>query len=131
MAGPVLNAMTNNSRYVAVVLAISPNGQVTGGCLIGAGASQADLHLSVPAPQPASTGTRTIRGGLLVGTCRGLFSLHQQGPIIVGAASRFELKADAGIDGNDPHAIALAFSDTPSWSLEITADGLLQAEPTQ
>ena len=125
MSGPVLNAITNNSQYVAIVLEISSNGEVTSGCLIGTGTSKAILNLDVPTQQPIAS------GGLWLGTCRGLFSLHQKGPIIVGAASRFELKADAGIDGNDPHEISLAFSDTPGWSLEIVADGTLKAEPTQ
>ena len=132
MSGPVLKAITNNSKYVAVVLEISSNGQVTDGGLIGTGTSRPDLNLDVPTQQPDSTSARTIAsGGLLLGTCRGLFSLYQKGPIIVGAASKFEIKADAGIDGNDPHEISLAFSDTPGWSLEITADGMLKAEPTQ
>lgn len=131
MSGPVLNAMTNNSQSVAVFLEISSDGQITGGGLIGAGTSRADLNLEVPTRQPDSTRTRTLAsGGLWLGTSRGLFSLHQQGPIIVGAASRFELKADAGIDGNGPHEIDLAFSDTPGWSIEIVADGTLKAEPT-
>ncbi len=131
MSGPVLNAIANNSPYVAVVLEISSNGQITGGGLIGAGASRADLNLEVPTRQPDSTRARIITdGGLWLGTCRGLFSLHQQGPIIVGAASRFALKADAGIDGNGPHEIDLAFSDAPGWSIEIVADGTLKVEPT-
>ena len=132
MSGPVLNVISNNSRYIAVVLEISPDGRVTGGCLVGAGASREDLNLNIPTRLPSSTGARTATGdGLWLGTCRGLFNLRQQGPIIVGAASRFELKADAGIDGNDPHEIDLAFSDTPGWSIGIVADGTLKAEPTR
>lgn len=132
MSGPVLNAITNHSQYVAVVLTISSNGQVTGGGLIDAGASRVDLNLEVPTQQPDSTRTRPLAGGgLWLGTGRGLFSLHQQGPILVGAASRFALNADVGIDGNAAREMPLAFSDTPAWSLKITADGLLEAEPTQ
>ena len=128
MSGPVLKAISNNSKYVAVVLEISPNGQVTSGCLIGKGTSRPDLNLSVPTQ--TSDPVPTIAGGqLLLGTCRGLFSLRQKGPFIVGAAERFGFDADAGIDGNDRREIPLAFSATPSWSLEITADGILRAEP--
>jgi hypothetical protein len=91
-----------------------------------------DLNLNIPTRPPYSTGARTIAdGGLLLGTCRGLFGLHQKGPITVGAASRFELAADAGIDGNGPREISLAFSDTPGWSIEIAADGTLKAEPAR
>jgi len=126
----MLKAIVNGSKCDAVVLEIASNGQATGGCLVGAGASRIDLNLAVPARQPDSTGARTMAGdGLWLGTCRGLFSLHQQGPIIVGAASRFWLKADAGIDGSGPREIDLAFSDTPGWSIEIVADGTLKAEP--
>ncbi|HHW77731.1 MAG TPA: hypothetical protein GX399_12000 [Xanthomonadaceae bacterium] len=131
MSGPVLNAILNNSKHVAVVLEISSDGQVTGGCVIGAGASRANLHLNVPTRRPDSTGARTVaNGGLWLGTCGGLFGLRQKGPITVGAASKFELEADAGIGGNDPREIDLAFSDTPGWSIEIVADGMLKAEPT-
>jgi hypothetical protein len=132
LSNPVLNAVLNNSKYVAVVLEISSDGQVTSGCLINTGASREDLHLDVPT-QPYSTSDQTIAndGLLLLGTCRGLFKLHQQGPIIVGAGSEYELAADAGIDGNDSHKISLAMSDTPGWSLEITANGMLKANRGQ
>ena len=132
MSGPPLKAIANGSKYDAVVLEISPDGRVTGGCLVGAGASREDLNSNIPTRPPYSAGARTMTdGGLLLGTCRGLFSLHQKGPVTVGAASRFELKADAGIDGNDPREIDLAFSDTPGWSIGIVADGTLKAEPTR
>lgn len=130
MSGPPLKAIANGSKYDAVVLEIASNGQVTGGCLVDAGTSKADLDLNVPTRRPDSAGARTgAGGGLLLGTCRGLFGLHQRGPITVGAASRFELAADAGVDGNGPREISLAFSDTPGWSIEIVADGTLKAEP--
>jgi hypothetical protein len=130
LGNPVLNAISNSSKYVAVVLEISSDGQVTDGFLINTGASREDLHLDVPT-QPYSTSDQTIANNrlLLLGTCRGLFKLHQQGPIIVGAASRYELAADAGIDGNDSHKIPLAMSDTPGWSLKITANGMVKATP--
>jgi hypothetical protein len=132
MSGPLLKAIANGSKYDAVILEIASNGQVTGGCLVGTGVSRMDLNLNIPTRPPYSAGARTIADGrLLLGTCRGLVGLHQKGPITVGAASRFDLAADAGIDGNEPREIALAFSDTPGWSIEIVADGTLKAEPTQ
>jgi hypothetical protein len=129
MSAPVLKAVTNNSKCVAVVSQISwqarsdgsPIGQVTGGCLIGTGTSRSDLNLDLYFP--------TGGGDLLLGTCRGLFRLYLKGPIYVGAATRFEFKADAGIDGNDQREISLGFSNALGWSLEITADGMLTAEP--
>lgn len=131
MSGPVLNAISNNSKFVVVVLEVSVNGQVTGGCFVDAGASKSALGLAIPTRQPDSTGApTTTSGGLFLGTCRGLFGLRQQGPIIVGAASQFALEAEAGIDGNQPRKIDLAFSDTPGWSIEIAADGTLGAKPT-
>ena len=130
MSGPPLKAIANGSQYDAVVLEIASNGQVTGGCLVGAGTSKVDLGLAIPTQRLDSTGAWAGAGaGLFLGTCRGLFSLRQKGPITVGAASKFELAADAAIDGNDPREINLAFSDTPGWSIEIAADGTLKAEP--
>lgn len=133
MSGPPLKVIANGSKYVVVVLEVASNGQVTGGCLVGAGTSKSDLGLAIPTRQPDATDApNTVgSGGLWLGTCRGLFNLHQRGPIIVGAASKFELEADAGIDGNDPREIDLAFSDTSGWSIEIVADGTLKAEPTR
>lgn len=127
MSGPVLSTISNNSEYTAVISEISSNNQVTGGFLVDAGASIGNLDLAIPTRDP--TGLPAVTSRLLLGTCRGLFNLYQEGPIIVGAASRFELKADAGIAGNDPHEIPLAFSDTPGWSLEVNADGMIMAEP--
>lgn len=130
MSGPVLNTITNGSQHIAVILEVSSNGQVTGGCLINTGTSKSRLDLTIPTQQPYSTDAGTTAdGGLLLGTCRGLFSLYQKGPITVGAASSFGLDADAGIDGNSPRKINLAFSDTPGWSIEIAADGMFKAIP--
>ena len=130
MSGPPLQAIINGSKYDVMVLEIASNGQVTGGCLAGTGVSRTDLNFNIPTQQPYSAGAGTIAGGgLLLGTCRGLFSLHQKGPITVGAASKFALAANAGIDGNGPREISLALSDTPGWSIEIVADGMIKAEP--
>ena len=132
MSGPPLKAIANGSQHDAVVLEMASDGRVTGGCLVGAGASRMDLNFNIPARPPHSAGARIVAdGGLWLGTCRGLFNLHQQGPVIVGAASRFELAASAAIDGNGPREIDLAFSDTPGWSIEIVADGTLKAGPTR
>ncbi len=130
MSGPVLNAISNNSKFVVVVLEVSSNGQVTGGCFVDAGASKSDLGLAIPTRPPDSTAAPTTTGGgLFLGTCRGLFGLRQKGPFIVGAASKYALEADAGIDGKEPRQIDLAFGDTPGWSIEIAADGALGAKP--